>query len=175
MFIELQKLKALNVKAQDEEIGGDNIFSAGPSAVSYTGPITSNNHIATKTYVDNAVGANNPAGYAFKFGNATTSTAFGKFNYYSDGGNLRLRINKQLANGITWLNAKAEDYSFSEGHIFTITHVEDNGDWKQIRTGTFNRVDYHTGDILVYVSSHKTNGSFITNDLYYIQLAGIMA
>ena len=164
-----------NVKAQGEAIGGNNIFSASSTAVTYAGPITSNNHIATKSYVDSQLNPTLPAGYAFKFGNATTSTAFGKFNYYADGGNLRLRINKQLANGINWLNAKTEDYNFSEGHMFTITHVVDDSNWKQIRTGTFNRVDYHTGDILVYVTSHKTNGSFVSNDLYYIQLAGIMA
>lgn len=162
-----------NVKAQGESIGGVNIFSAGPNAVTYTGPTTANNHIATKSYVDNTVRV--PAGYAFKVGNGTTTTSPGKFNYYSSGGNRRLRINKQLDNAINWLNAKTEEYTYSESHIFTITSVEQDGSWKQVITGTFNRVDYHTDDILVYINHEAVNGSFVTNNLYYIQLAGIMA
>ena len=46
---------SINVKKAGEAIDGDNIFTAGNGGVSYYGPITNKDHIATKDYVDSSL------------------------------------------------------------------------------------------------------------------------
>ena len=125
-----------------------------------------------KSYVDTAVsgiGQNYP-GLRFKFSSGT-GAVIGKFNYYNDGG-LRLRISN-TSQDYKWNDGGLSvDYSFSEGHRFSIYEKLSDGTLKIIRTGTYNRADYHSGDVLFRVSSHQTNGSFNTSSEYYLTISG---
>jgi len=135
-----------------------------------------NQHLTPKKYVDDAVtAAVNPKiypGLRFKFGNSTTAVPLQKFNYYNDGG-LRLRLSTHCLD-YKWLDGGLTvDYSFSEGHRFSIYEQLEDGNLKVIRTGTYNRIDYHTNDCLMRVSSHQTNGSFNTNSIYHLTISGL--
>jgi hypothetical protein len=127
---------------------------------------------ATKSYVDTSVsgiGRNYP-GLRFKFSSGTAAS-LGKFNYYDSGG-LRLRISNN-SQDYKWNDGGLDvDYSFSEGHRFSIYEKLSDGSLKIIRTGTYNRADYHSGDVLFRVSSHQTNGSFNTSSEYYLSISG---
>ena len=154
------------------------VDSAVADLASETYVDTAVNGLATETYVDNAV-ATVPTprkypGLRFGFGNGTVAVGVFNFNYYLDGSQLKLRISTN-SKDYKWNDGGlTQDYSFSEGHRFSISEKLSNGDLKIIRTGTYNRIDYHSNDILVYVSSHKTNGSFQTGDVdYYIVLSGV--
>ena len=144
-----------------------------------TGNITfaQDKQLATEEYVDTAVtAAVTPKiypGLRFGFGNGTVAIGLGNFNYYSDGGNLKLRISNN-SKDYKWNDGGlTQDYNLSEGHRFTIYELQNNGSLKIVRTGTYNRLDYHTSDVLVYVSSHKTNGGLTVGNDYYLTLSGI--
>jgi hypothetical protein len=130
--------------------------------------------LATETYVDNAVAAQNRKypGLRFKFGNETTAIKSTKFNYYQDGG-LRLRISNNCLDYKWNDGGLIVDYPFSEGHRFSIYEEQHGGDLKIIRTGFYNRIDYHANDVLLRISAHKTNGSFDTDHIYHICVSGL--
>jgi hypothetical protein len=130
--------------------------------------------LATEGYVDAAVAVQNRKypGLRFKFGNATTIVTHQKFNYYQDGG-LRLRLSTHCLD-YKWLDGGLTvDYSLSEGHRFSIYEEQIDGSLKVIRTGTYNRIDYHASDCLLRVSSHQTNGSFNTTSIYHLVISGL--
>ena len=133
--------------------------------------------LATEEYVDNAVTTvvtpKIYPGLRFNFGNGTVAVGVFNFNYYLDGSQLKLRISN-TSKDFKWNDGGlTQDYNFSEGHRFTLYQLQDNGNLKIVRTGTYNRLDYHSNDVLVYVSSHKTNGGMTVGNDYYISLSGI--
>ena len=134
---------------------------------------TNDTMAANKLYVDNAIsGKLKPPGLHFDYTNAET-VAVGKLAYFEDAGGLRMRLHK-TSKDITWnQGGPVGDVSYREGHMFTIYNIGSSGSWNIIRTGTINRIDWHEADILCYVSSHQTNGSFSTNETYYVTIAGI--
>jgi len=127
---------------------------------------------ATKSYVDTKVseiGRNYP-GLRFKFSSGT-GASLGKFNYYDSGG-LKLRVSNN-SQDFKWNDGGLTvDYSFSEGHRWSIYEKLSDGSLKIIRTGTYNRADYHSSDVLFHVSSHQTNGSLNTSSEYYLSISG---
>ena len=133
---------------------------------------TNDTMAANKLYVDTASsGKLIPPGLHFDFANST-SVVVGKMAYYEDGG-LRMRLHK-TSKDLTWnQSGPTADVSYAEGHMFTIYNIGNSGSWNIIRTGTINRIDWHDFDILCYVSSHQTNGTFSTNKTYYVTIAGI--
>jgi hypothetical protein len=129
---------------------------------------TADRDAATKAYVDTRTPY---PGLRFKFKNATSVTT-GTFAYYQDGG-LRLKISN-TSQDYKWNDGGiTHDYSFSEGHRFSIYEKLSDGSLKIIRTGTYNRADYHANDVLLRVSSHQTNGSFNTSSEYYLSVSGL--
>ena len=128
---------------------------------------------ATKSYVDTAVsdvGTNYP-GLRFKFSSGT-GASLGKFNYYDSSG-LKLRVSNN-SQDFKWNDGGlVTDYSFSEGHRWSIYEKLSDGSLKIVRTGTYNRADYHSSDVLLHVSSHKTNGSLNTSSEYYLSISGL--
>ena len=128
-------------------------------------------HAANKNYVDSAT-KKIPPGLRYRYRSQTTVNA-GQMAYYSDGGNLRLRISNE-SRDLTWNNSgPIADIAYGEGHLFTIYYIGNSGNWNIIRQGTINRIDWHSTYILCYVSSHQTNGSFGTDRDYYVTISGI--
>jgi len=153
------------------------VDSAVSDLASETYVDTAVNGLATETYVDNAVAAvptpRKYPGLRFGFGNGTATVGPYDFNYYLDGSQLKLRISNN-SKDYKWNDGSlTQDYSLSDEHRFSISEKLSNGDLKIIRTGTYDRIDYHSNDVLVYVSFHQTNGSFNTTSDYYIVLSGV--
>ena len=145
---------------------------------------TDDNHAATKSYVDTQIAANasegvsvdRPPGLRFNFGNGTSAVGVTSFNYYSDSGQLKLRISLNSMDGKWHDGGKTQDFNYGSSQLFSIYGIPDDSfqdRWKIIRHGTFSRIDFHANDILVWVNSHYTNGSFAANNKYYITLAGL--
>ena len=142
------------------------------------------NHAATKNYVDTQIAANvsqgitvnTPPGIRFGFGNGTTAVGVGNFNYYSDGGQLKLRISLN-GKDVKWYDGgKTQDYNYSATQLFSIYYVPDQAQpsrWSIVRHGQFKRIDWHANDVLVWVDNHLTNGSLNTAYDYFIVLGGI--
>ena len=128
---------------------------------------------ANKQYVDNSASSKKtPPGLRYEFNNQTTVFS-GQLAYFEDAGGLRLRISNTTKD-ITWnTSGPTADIAYSESHMFTIYCLGSSGNWNIIRQGTINRIDWHATDILCYVSSHQTNGTFTTDKDYYITIAGI--
>ena len=153
--------------------GQDNLKLWADGTVETTKTTFADNNFVTKEYVDTAPTPKIYPGLRFGFGNGTVAVGVFNFNYYLDGSQLKLRISNS-SKDYKWNDGGlTEDYRLSEGHRFTIYQLQDNGSLKIVRTGTYNRLDYHTNDVLVYVSSHKTNGSITVGPDYYLTLSGI--
>ena len=134
---------------------------------------TNGSMCANKQYVDDsASGKKIPPGLRYKFNNQT-SVFSGQLAYFEDAGGLRLRISNTTKDVVWNTSGPTADISYNEGHMFTIYYLSNNGNWNIIRQGTINRIDWHATDILCYVSSHQTNGSFETDTDYYVTIAGI--
>ena len=143
---------------------------------------TDTNHAATKNYVDTqvaaidtSINAGRPPGLRFNFGNGTSAVGVSSFNYYSDSGQLKLRISLNSMDGKWHDGGKTQDFNYGSSQLFSIYDIPDPSQptrWKITRHGTFSRVDFHANDILVWVTNHYTNGSFTANEKYYITLAG---
>jgi len=145
--------------------------------VSSTGRVTLNNvrtptgdrDAATKEYVDYGRRIT-PPGLRFLFGGTGSTVTTGKFQLYDS----KIKISATSSDG-RWLGQNSgSDYSFNEGHRFSIYYdAKDGNGWRVRKTGTYNRVDYHTNDIVVYISSERNVGSFSVDATYYITLTGM--
>ena len=114
-----------------------------------------------------------PNGRKFKFSSGT-GAATQKLNYYDSGG-LKLRLSNTDAFGVKWNDGGIqEDVSMDYGPYFSIWEVVDDNNHKMIRSGRINRIDYHANDILCYVHSHRTNGSFSTSKEYWVSVGGVL-
>ena len=143
-----------------------------------------NSDAATKAYVDTQIAANvtpgvsvtTPPGLRFGFGNGTTAVGVGSFNYYSDSGQLKLRISLN-GKDVKWYDGgKTQDYSYTNTQLFSIYYVPDQAfpsRWSIVRHGQFKRIDWHATDVLVWVDNHLTNGSLNIAYDYWIVLGGI--
>jgi len=141
-------------------------YSDGQIRIEHLKEPTQDHHAVTKAYCDIKY-----PGLRFKW-NSGSAVESGKFAYYNDGG-IRLRVSN-TSQDYQWNDGGlTDDYSFSEGHRFTIYEKQSDGSLKIMRTGTYNRTDYHSDDLLIRVSSQRTSGSFNTSSDYYITLSGI--
>ena len=153
---------------------------------------TAADHAASKEYVDDVeerlteqieqidspiVPGNSPLrppGLRFSYTDGS-SVSDGKFAWYDNGGR-RLRISA-TSHDFPWgTSSPVGDIVYSEAHLFHIyATTTSNGQdkWRIKTTGSFNRMDWHANDILLYVPYHLTNGSFSTNAAYYITISGL--
>ena len=114
-----------------------------------------------------------PNGRKFGFSSGT-GTVTGKLNYYDSGG-LKLRLSNTDKDGVKWNDGGiTEDVTMSNGPFFTIWEWVNDSNHKIIRQGRVSRIDYHSSDILCYLSSHRTNGGFSTSKNYWVTIGGII-
>jgi len=138
--------------------------------------------LTTKKYVDDTVRNSStapsnfrPPGLLFNYESGSGSVSSGKFKWYTDGGR-KLKISATSLDLPWGTNSPIGDISFSESHLFHIyATTTTNGvtAWKVKTTGSFNRMDWHTNDILLYVPYSLMNGDFSTTAAYYITVAGL--
>ena len=143
-------------------------------------PVDPNDGV-NKAYVDNQQGAappstSRPPGLKFMYESGSgSSVSNGKFKWYESGGR-KLRISA-TSQDLAWgTNSPIGDISFSESHLFHIwATTTTNGEttWKVKTTGSFNRMDWHSGDILLYVAYSLMNGTFSDTAGYYITISGL--
>ena len=132
---------------------------------------------ANKAYVDSQAqgsgSALRPPGLRFGYqsgGNADVDT--GRFIWYTDGGR-RIKISTTSQDFEWGTNTTREDAVLKGEHLYSIWSIESDV-WKLKVTGTFNRIDFHIDDILVYVTAETTlNQSFQQAPSYYITLSGL--
>ena len=132
---------------------------------------------ANKKYVDEQVGgpgtALRPPGLRFQYQTGSDQPTTGKFIWFTSGGNQRLKINATSLDFPWGTNTPVTDINYAEGHMFTIWAVA-NDLWKMKTTGTINRIDLHSDDILCYVSYFApVLGSWSTSASYYITISGM--
>ena len=114
-----------------------------------------------------------PPGLRFKYQEGSGSVSAGKFLWYGDGGQ-KLKISATGADFAWGTDSPTGDISFSESHLFHIyALVGSSFAWRVKVTGSLNRIDWHTNDILVYVPYNIKNGTFTTEADYYITIAGL--
>ena len=159
-----------------------------PDAVNYYGEISDPTNIATKEYVDEQIeqidpadniivpGYSRPPGLKFSFVEGS-SVSDGQFAWYNNGGR-RLRVSSK-SRDVDWgTSSPTGDIVYSEAHLFHIyATFTDNSTgeekWRIKVTGSFNRMDWHTNDILLYVPYSIPNGTFSTTAAYYITISGL--
>ena len=141
-------------------------------------------HGVNKKYVDDSIediiipGHNNkrPPGLRFMYESGSGSVSSGKFKWYSDSGR-KLRISATSQDFPWGTNSPVGDISYSESHLFHIwaTTTSNSGvtEWKVKTSGSFNRMDWHSNDILLYVPYNLMNGDFSTTAAYYISISGL--
>jgi hypothetical protein len=134
-----------------------------------------------KAYVDAnaAVGSTalRPPGLRFQYQSGNSFPASGTFNWFTSGGNQRMKVNATSQDFSWGTNTENVDVVYGEGHTFSIwLTVISNGvtSWKLKTTGTYNRLDFHDNDVLVYISYNAPlNDLFSTNVDYYLTLSGL--
>ena len=160
------------IQGQDGELGLYNLKEPSES-----------HHAATKGYVDANPGASStalrPPGLRFKYQSGNTFPASGTFNWFSSGGNQRMKVNATSQDFSWGTDTENIDVTYGEGHTFSIwLTITSNGvtSWKLKTTGTYNRLDFHDNDVLVYISYNTPlsgNGLFGTTIDYYLTLSGL--
>ena len=117
-----------------------------------------------------------PPGLRFMYESGSGSVSSGKFKWYSDGGR-KLRISATSQDFPWGINSPTGDISYSESHLFhiwaTVTTNTGVVEWKVKTSGSFNRMDWHTNDILLYVPYNIMNGDFSVTAAYYISISGL--
>ena len=136
---------------------------------------------ANKRYVDRKVQENSgdvvvpgftrPPGLRFMYQSGSAQPESGKFTFYNDGTN-KMKISATCQDFAWGTNSPTGDISFSESHLFHVWATAD-GAWKVKVTGSFNRMDWHSNDILIYIPYHIKNGEFSTTAQYYVTIAGL--
>ena len=117
-----------------------------------------------------------PPGLRFSYLSGSSVTD-GKFAWYSNNGR-RLKISATSSDFAWGTDSPVGDISYSEAHLFHIyaTTTDSNTGrekWRVKVTGSFNRMDWHANDILLYVPYHLMSGTFSENANYYITIAGL--
>ena len=152
------------------------------------------NRVATRSYVDDEIGkittpslsvaqhAINcqPPGVEFRYQSGSSNLSPHNFQLWESGGSKRMRISN-TGYSIDWLDSGMnQDYHMSNGPYFSIyfqpsiASTNDRVKWRQRWHGRVERIDWHTDDILVYVSSWYSNGSLSPGALYFITIGGIL-
>jgi hypothetical protein len=137
---------------------------------------------ANKRYVDQQVqenggivpGFTRPPGLKFMFESGNGTPSNGKFKFYSDSGQSRVKISS-VSQDFDWgTDSPTGDISYSESHLFHIWAIASStGNWKVKCAGSFNRMDWHANDILLYVPYHLKTGTWSETASYYITIAGL--
>ena len=153
---------------------------------------------ANKRYVDNAIGPESnridlvidtalmdqalirakPPGVKFNYQTGSSGLNDMCFQLYQS--DSRLRISSKGVD-IDWLaDGFTHDYEMSNGPYFTIWYMpsianpNDRPQWKVRKHGRIDRIDWHSNDILCYISSSKSNGTFADGATYYITIGGVI-
>ena len=128
--------------------------------------------------MDQAILRARPPGVRFWYQSGSSGLNDMHFQYYS--GDTRLRISSKGAD-IDWLSEGfTTDYDMSNGPYFTIwylpsiTFVSDRPKWKVRKHGRISRIDWHSNNILCYISSQHSHGGFGEGASYYITIGGIL-
>ena len=156
------------IQGQDGELGLYNLKEPNES-----------HHAATKGYVDANAGSTalRPPGLRFQYQSGNAFPASGTFNWFTSGGNQRMKVNATSQDFSWGTNTENVDVIYGEKHTFSIwLTVTSNGvtSWKLKTTGTYNRLDFHDNDVLVYISYNTPlNDLFGTNIDYYLTLSGL--
>ena len=156
------------IQGQDGELGLYNLKEPNES-----------HHAATKGYVDDKAGntALRPPGLRFQYQSGNSFPASGTFNWFTSGGSQRMKVNATSQDFSWGTNTENVDVIYGEKHTFSIwLTVTSNGvtSWKLKTTGTYNRLDFHDNDVLVYISYNTPlNDLFGTNIDYFLTLSGL--
>ena len=145
-------------------------------------------HGVNKKYVDEQIaqidpadniivpGFTRPPGLRFNYTDGSSVSA-GQFAWYDNGGR-RLRVSSKSYDVDWGTSSPTGDINYSEAHLFHIwsTYTDSStgeNKWRIKVTGSFNRMDWHTNDILLYVPYNLTNGAFSPTAAYYITISGL--
>ena len=151
---------------------------------------TEAHHGANKKYVDEQVeqiqspdiiipgdSPKRPPGLRFQYESGSGSVSSGKFKWYDSSGR-RLRISATSYDFPWGTDSPIGDINYSESHLFhiyaTVTDSNTGEErWRIKVSGSFNRMDWHADDVLIYVPYNLTNGSFSETAMYYITVSGL--
>ena len=165
-----------------------NVGTTNPDAVNYTGKMESNTNLVNKQYVDEQIaqvdpadniivpGFTRPPGLRFNYTDGSSVSA-GQFAWYDNGGR-RLRVSSKSYDVDWGTSSPTGDISYSESHLFHIWSTftdSSTGEekWRIKVTGSFNRMDWHANDILLFVAYSIPNGTFSPTAAYYITISGL--
>jgi hypothetical protein len=163
--------------------------TSGPDSLNYRGKQTGDynlmNHTGINALIEEKIqeyaqssggvvpGFSRPPGLKFMYQSGNAVPANGKFTFYSDGGNQRLKISATSQDFAWGTDSPIGDITYSESHLFHIWATTSGGSWKVKVTGSFNRMDWHADNILLYVPYHLTNGTWSDTAAYYITVSGL--
>ena len=118
-----------------------------------------------------------PPGVSFLYQSGSTGLTATHFQVWGgNGSDGRIRLHAQ-GQYIDWLyDGFTADYTMDNGPYFTIWYLDMVGRprWKMRNHGRVRRIDWHTNDAYVYMSSQKTNGSLLAGASYNITIGGVM-
>ncbi len=121
-----------------------------------------------------------PPGVKFAYQDGSSGLTEKHFQLWEDGSNKRMRISTKGVD-IDWLDQGiSPDYTMNDGPYFsiyympTIASATDRVKWRQRWHGRVSRIDWHTDDILVYISSWHAYGSLSADANYFITIGGIL-
>ena len=118
-----------------------------------------------------------PPGVSFLYQSGSTGLTATHFQVWGgNGSDGRIRLHAQ-GQYIDWLYDNfTADYTMDNGPYFTIWYLDmaDRPRWKMRAHGRVRRIDWHTNDAYVYMSSQKTNGSLLAGASYNITIGGVM-
>ena len=121
-----------------------------------------------------------PPGVKFTYQSGSSGLTEKHFQLWEDGSNKRIRISTKGVD-IDWHDQGiTTDYAMDNGPYFSIyfqpsiSSANDRVKWRQRRTGRINRIDWHTDDILLYITSWHSYGSLSEEADYFITIGGIL-
>ena len=124
--------------------------------------------------------AHQPPGVKFKYQTGSSGLTEKHFQLWEDGSNKRIRISTKGVD-IDWRDQGINpDYTMGNGPYFSIyfqpsiASANDRVKWRQRWHGRVSRIDWHTNDILVHISSWYAYGSLSDNAEYFITIGGIL-
>ena len=121
-----------------------------------------------------------PPGVKFTYQDGSSGLTEKHFLLWESGGDKRIRISSKGVD-VDWLDQGINpDYTMNDGPYFSIYYMpsiasaNDRVKWRQRWHGRVSRIDWHTNDILVYVSSWHAYGTLAADADYFITIGGIL-
>ena len=121
-----------------------------------------------------------PPGVKFAYQDGSSGLTEKHFLLWESGGDKRIRISSKGVD-VDWLDQGINpDYTMNDGPYFSIYYMpsiasaNDRVKWRQRWHGRVSRIDWHTNDILVYVSSWHAYGTLAADADYFITIGGIL-